>query len=97
MTASGVLHPVRCVFAPEGVYLATFAPAPLSAVPGTRARSRRLESAAPNVAAMEVRVLTGPFAHTRFKFSHCLMDLRGPYHFVWHSSVVVIWVNINLV
>lgn len=62
MTASGVHRPVRCVFAPEGVYTATPAPAPLSAALGTRPRSPQLESAAPGVAATEVRAVS--LAHT---------------------------------
>lgn len=53
MTASGVPWLVPCVFAPEGVYPAMFALAPLSTVPGTRALSLQLESAAPSVAATE--------------------------------------------
>lgn len=53
MTASGVPRPVPCVFATEGVYPATLAPAPLSPALGMRVCSPLLESAAPSVAAME--------------------------------------------
>ena len=63
MTASGVPRPVRRVSAPEVVCPAPLTPAHLSAVPRTRARSPQLENAAPSVAAMEVRVVSGSFAH----------------------------------
>ncbi|TKS77877.1 Extracellular matrix protein FRAS1 [Collichthys lucidus] len=53
MTASGVPRHALCVFAPEGVYPATLAHAPLSPALATRACSRQLESAAPSVAVME--------------------------------------------
>lgn len=75
MTASGVPRPVRCVFAPEGVYPAALAPASLSAALGTRACSPQLESAVLSVAAMEVRVVSGSLMHTDFRCSLCFYGL----------------------
>lgn len=57
MTANGVPRHALCVFAPEGVYPAMLTPAPLSPVKGPRACSPQLESAAPSVVVMEVRVI----------------------------------------
>lgn len=57
MTASGVPRHALCVLAPEGVYPAMLSPAPLSPVMGPRACSPQLESAAPSVAVIEVRVI----------------------------------------
>lgn len=74
MTANGVPRPALCVFAPEGVCPATLTPAPLSPATGTRACSPQLESAAPSVAAMEVRATSGSREHIDFKHSLFRMD-----------------------